>query len=283
MKSGNRPLLVIGGPNAGKTHYGGQLLGRLNHGKGVLRMHGAPTNISPFEEVLKALGQGKTAGHTAMDVYHEVIMPIAKDAGETFELVFPDYNGEQVRGIMEERHISRDWQVRLRESNGWLLFIRLELLRAFDDVFTRPVSRVEEGNRNSSDGSKWSDQAYFVELLQLLLFTKGVGTVDRVKKPVLTVVLSCWDEIKGLQKKITPIDLLSIRMPLFSEFIQATWQANELYVVGLSALGKALQENEADDEFKDRGPENYGYVILADGRKFDDLTLPIALTMERTT
>jgi hypothetical protein len=266
MKRGNRPLLVIGGPNAGKTHYGGQLLGRLNQRKGVLRMQGAPVNISPFEEVLKALGQGKTAGHTAMDVYHEVIMPIAKGAGETFELVFPDYNGEQVRGIMEDRHISREWQARLRESNGWLLFIRLELLRAFDDVFTRPVSRVEEGNRNSSDGSKWSDQAYFVELLQLLLFTKGVGTIDRVNKPVLTVVLSCWDEIKGLQKNVTPLDLLSKRMPLFAEFIQATWQASELYVVGLSALGRALQEKEADEEYKDRGPECFGYVVLPDGK-----------------
>ena len=280
---GNRSLLVIGGPNAGKTHYGGQLLGRLNHGRGVLRMHGAPVNISPFEEVLKALGQGKTAGHTAMDVYHEVMLPIAKTAGQRFELIFPDYNGEQVRGIMEERHISRDWQVRLRESNGWLLFIRLELLRAFDDVFTRPVSHVDEGSMNSSDGSKWSDQAYFVELLQLLLFTKGIATLDPVKKPVLTVVLSCWDELKGLQKNATPIDLLAKRMPLFSEFVQATWDTAELCLVGLSALGKALKEDETDDEFKDSGPENFGYVILPDGKKSHDLTLPVALTMERMT
>src|SRR5438477_11459924 len=100
-----------------------------------------------------------------MDVYHEVMMPVANSDGDAFELVFPDYNGEQVRGMMEERHIPRDWQVRLRESSGWLLFIRLELLRAFEDVFTRPVSRVEEGSANSNDGSKWSDQAYFVELL----------------------------------------------------------------------------------------------------------------------
>lgn len=283
MASGNRPLLVIGGPNAGKTHYGGQLLGRLNHGKGVLRMHGAPVNISPLEEVLKALGQGRTAGHTAMDVYHEVMMPISKTDGETFELIFPDYNGEQVRGIMEERHISRDWQVRLRESNGWLLFIRLELLRAYDDVFTRPVSRVEEGNMNSGEGSKWSDQTYFVELLQLLLFTKGLGTVDRIKKPALTVVLSCWDEIKGVERNTKPIDMLSKRMPLFSEFVQTTWGTAELCLIGLSALGKALQENETDEEFKDRGPENFGYVILADGKKSDDLTLPVALTMERMT
>jgi hypothetical protein len=182
---------------------------------------------------------------------------------------------------MEERLISRDWQIRLRESNGWLLFIRLELLRAFDDVFTRPVSRVEEESTNSSDSSKWSDQAYLVELLQLLLFTKGVATLDRVKKPVLTVVLTCWDELKGLQRNARPVDILSKRMPLFSEYIQATWDTSELGLVGLSALGKALKEDETDDEFKDRGPENFGYVILPEGKKSDDLTLPVALTMER--
>lgn len=283
MKNGNRPLLVIGGPNTGKTHYGGQLLGRLNHGKGVLTMDGAPVNISPFEDVLKALGQGRTAEHTAMDVYHEVMMPITKSGNESFELVFPDYNGEQVREMMEERHISRDWRERLRESSGWLLFIRIELIRAFEDVFTRPVSRVQEQDIESNDDSKWSDQAYFVELLQLLLFTKGVGTIDLVNEPALTVVLSCWDEIKGLQKNTTPVDLLSKRMPLFAEFIQSTWQSAQLCTIGLSALGKPLKEKETDEEFKDRGPENFGYVILPDGKRSDDLTLPVVLTMDRLT
>ena len=283
MKDTNRPLLVIGGPNTGKTHFGGQLLGRLNHGNGVIIMNGAPVNISPFEDVLKALGQGRTAEHTAMGVYHEVMMPVAKIGGEPFELVFPDYNGEQVREMMEERHISRDWQVRLRDSSGWLLFIRLELIRAFEDVFTRPVSRIEEGEIRSNDSSKWSDQASYVELLQLLLFTKGVGTVDRIKEPVLTVVLSCWDEIKGLQKNTMPIDLLRKRMPLFAEFIQSTWQGAQLRIVGLSALGKPLKERETDEEFKDRGPENFGYVVLPDGKRSDDLTLPVALTMDWST
>jgi hypothetical protein len=185
--------------------------------------------------------------------------------------------------MMEERHISREWQVRLRESGAWLLLIRLELLRAFEDVFNRPVMRVGEETANSNDGSKWSDQAYYVELLQLLLFTKGVGTIDRVKKPALTVVLSCWDEINGLPKSGIPIDLLDKRMPLFSEFIQSTWDANNLCIIGLSALGKSLQENQTDEDFKDHGPENFGYAILQDGKKSDDLTLPVALTMERIT
>jgi len=102
-----------------------------------------------------------------------------------------------------------------------------------------------------------------------------------VKKPALTVVLSCWDEISGLPKNVTPSELLSKRMPLFSEFIQTTWDEAYLSIIGLSALGKALQENETDDDFKDHGPENFGYAILRDGKKSNDLTFPIAVTMER--
>lgn len=282
MKNGNRPLLVIGGPNAGKTHYGGQLLGRLNHGEGHLRMHGAPVNIAPFEEVLKALGQGRTAGHTAMNVYHEIILPVSTASGKPFELVFPDYNGEQVKAMMEQRHITQEWRVRLADSGGWLLFIRLELIRAYEDILSRP--RVQVGSERAAPPAdfKWSDQVYYVELLQLLLFAKGVGTIRRVKNPALTVVLSCWDELsEASTKRAAPTELLSKKMPLFTEFINAMWDEDTLSVIGLSALGKALQENETDEDYKDLGPEKFGYMIFPDGVQSADLTLPVSMTMER--
>jgi hypothetical protein len=282
MKKSNKSLLVLGGPNAGKTHYGGQLLGRLNQGGGELTMHGAPVNISPFEEVLRALGQGRTAGHTAMNVYYEVILPVATQNGSAFELVFPDYSGEQVKSMMEQRHISRDWQMRLRESSAWLLFIRLELIRAYEDILSRPAVPANDAATPSTDDFKWSDQAYYLELLQLLLFAKGIGTVTRVESPTLTVILSCWDELKqGLSKTVTPQELLFNKMPLFSEFINATWAEDRLSVVGLSSLGKALQEGTADEDYKDLGPEHFGYMVLPNGKQSTDLTLPITLTMER--
>jgi hypothetical protein len=280
MKKNNRPLLVIGGPNAGKTHYGGQLLGRLNHGEGQLKMLGAPVNITPFEEVLKALGQGRTAAHTAMNVYHEVILPVGTDRKSPLELVFPDYNGEEVKAMMEQRHITRDWQVRLAGSAGWLLFIRLELIRTYEDILSRPSARVGADSTAPNNDFRWTDQAYYVELLQLLLFIKGVGTLTKVKKPALTVVLSCWDELnEDRTKDVTPSELLSKIMPLFSEFIGSIWDDQHLCVIGLSALGKALQETETDEGYKDLGPENFGYIIGQDGARSADLTLPITLTM----
>ena len=49
--------------------------------------------------------------------------------------------------------------------------------------------------------------------------------------------------------------------------------------MGLSALGRALSMEEADEEFAIRGPEDFGYVVLPDGKQSPDITLPIQRLM----
>lgn len=281
MKDSGNSLLIIGGPDVGKTHYGGQLLGRLNHGEGQIKKHGAPANIAPFEEVLRRLGQGMTAGHTATGVYYEIVLPIELANGDSADLVFPDYAGEQIKVIMEQRYITKAWRNRLVESSGWILFIRLERIHSPEDILTRPRGEAVEQGTEMPTNFRWSDQAYYVELLQLLLYTKGAGTTMKINNPALTVLLSCWDEFDTGTGIKRPAELLSERMPLFSEFINANWKPDSLMVLGLSSLGKALKEEEPDEGYLDNGPENFGYVVLPDGAHSPDLTLPVSLTMER--
>ena len=59
-------VLILGGPAAGKTHYAGQLLGRLRHDRqGTLRLQqGGADDLGKFEEVLGCLEEGRAAGHT---------------------------------------------------------------------------------------------------------------------------------------------------------------------------------------------------------------------------
>jgi hypothetical protein len=275
-------LLIIGGPDTGKTHYGGQLLGRLNQGKGQIKRRGASANIAPFEEVLRCLGQGVTAGHTATDVYHEIILPIELTSGDSVDLVFPDYGGEQIKAIMEYRQITKAWRGRLIESAGWLLFIRPERIHAPEDILTRPRPEAAEQKTEMPTNFRWSDQAYYVELLQMLLYAKSAGTTMKIKNPALTIVLSCWDELNpAATRNRIPNELLGERMPLFAEFINANWESEDLLVLGLSSLGKALKEEEPDEGYLDNGPENFGYVVLPDTTHSSDLTLPVSLTMER--
>jgi hypothetical protein len=282
MNDSGNSLLIIGGPDVGKTHYGGQLLGRLNQGEGRIRMRSAPANIAPFEEVLRCLGQGITAGHTATDVYHEIIFPIESVDGDPVDLVFPDYGGEQIKAIMEHRHITKAWRSRLVSSAGWLLFIRPERVHAPEDILTRPRGQAVEPDTEMPTNFRWSDQAYYVELLQMLLYAKGTGTTMKMNSPSLTIIMSCWDELTNAKlRESKPAELLSERMPLFSEFVDANWGSNHLTVFGLSSLGKALQEAEPDEGYLDNGPERFGYVVLPNGVQSSDLTLPVSLTIER--
>ena len=276
-----RSLLVIGGPATGKTHYGGQLLGRLRQRDCQLRMREAPSNISPFEEVLDRLGQGLTANHTAMGVYHKVTLPIQAPGKGNVDLIWPDYSGEQISQIIEHRRLSRTWRERLVESDGWLFFIRLDRSRFYDDILSRPITEMTYCElQEKPKESLWSDQATFVELLQFFLYANGIRTLEKVTKPSLTVVLSCWDELSDVQEGMSPADLLQSRLPLFSDYIHSTWDNGYIGVFGLSSLGKALSKKESDEDYLDRGPEDQGYIILPDGSKSSDLTLPVSKTME---
>jgi hypothetical protein len=60
-------------------------------------------------------------------------------------------------------------------------------------------------------------------------------------------------------------------------FVRSNWTSPA--VIGLSALERALSKTDADQEYATRGPEEFGYVVLPDGTKNADITLPIQLLM----
>jgi hypothetical protein len=268
-------LLLIGETGVGKTHYGAQLLVRLRLQQGVLRMQSAPTNITAFEAALQALNQGSAAQHTGSGVYAESYWPILGPTGQAINLIWPDYAGEQVRNMFDARQISPEWRQRVLVSGGWLLVVRLQEINPKEDIFSRPISAIHQSAEQKKD-FRVSDQARLVELLQILLYVRGIGTLRSIAAPALTILLSCWDEIGGLSSAIRPDALLRDRMPLLHQFAAANWHPDRLSIFGLSALGKPLREDGKDSEYIDLGPGHFGFVVLPDGSHSPDLTIPIA-------
>ena len=86
----------------------------------------------------------------------------------------------------------------------------------------------------------------------------------------LVVLLTCWDEMENPGK---PIEELHERLPMLRDFVVTNWK--EPSVLGLSALGRALDQDRPDEEYVSQGSEKFGYVILEDGTRRTDLTLPI--------
>ena len=119
-----------------------------------------------------------------------------------------------------------------------------------------------------------SDQGRTIELLQMLLYL-GQFSLDRpLRKPRLTILLSCWDELKTTE---LPPALLATRLPMLWSFIRSNWISPS--ILGLSALEKALSKTEPDVDYATRGPEDFGYVILPNGERSTDITLPIQRLM----
>lgn len=268
-------LLLLGEYDVGKSHFGGQLLGRLNREQGALKMVGAPPTLGPFETVLDRLNSGRAAPHTPQGQYVESIWPLADVSGRQIQLRWPDYGGEQLSAIRRERAMPQGWRARICATTGWIMMVRIAHHQLSDDIFTRPLAEPGK-ERTAPDIFAISPQAQVVDFLQWLMFVRGTGTLDRVSNPPLLLLLSCWDELPTAELNTPPAELLCARMPMVSSFLEANWDADAFQVLGLSALERSLSEDAVDDEFVDQGPEAFGYVVLADGRHDSDLTLAIA-------
>lgn len=268
-------ILLVGESNVGKTHYGAQFLKRLMVKACALKMSGAPTNLEAFTTALSCLTEGKATDHTPASTYVESIWPITDEAGNYAELVWPDYGGEQVRNLVTQRRIPAAWRDRVLGAADWVLLIRLHSLRSEDDLLSRPLQSFAAAEaQGEASAYEPSDQARVVELLQMLLYLAQFHLDRPLRKPRLTILLSCWDELETAE---LPADILASRLPMLWSFVRSNWTSP--IVIGLSALERALSKTDADQEYAIRGPEEFGYVVLPDGVKNTDITLPIQRLM----
>lgn len=267
----NVRIALFGESDNGKSHYGAQLLERIEAEKCGIKLREAAPNVSAFDEVRKRLGAGLLAEHTPSGIYEDVVLPVVDQVGRGMDLTWPDYAGEQVRQLIDSRAMKQEWLDRTQAAHGWILIVRPRLARIDDDIFSKPLGHVGRAPEGGEVKARRSIQARLVELLQMLLHARRLH--DRGSIPPLVVLLSCWDELQ-LPDGSKPSDLLDAKMPLLASFVRSTWGAR-VSVLGLSALGVELDMKEANDAFIDRGPENSGFVVETDGTLNPDLTIPI--------
>ena len=281
-------LLLVGLSNNGKTHYGFQLEGRLHRGECRLKINGEVMNREPFAQAGVLIAQGKSAPHTPPGVDRESVWPVITDSGIEADLIWPDYSGETIRQIIQERRVDERWRERIRQSGGWMFLIRPQLVLERPDVWERPNPPTTKRRRSSAAARtatpvSWHEQTSLVELLQILLFVKRTSLSHPVVSPPLTVGLTCWDELDAERQRMRPRELLRKLLPLFASFVEANWDPARLAVYGISATGKKLQPKLADDDFQNLGAHTQGWVIEEDGSKTSDLTIPIAQLVELVT
>jgi hypothetical protein len=279
IKDKQKKLLVIGAPNTGKTHFGGQLYGRLKTGDNEFTLRETPEDLTIFQDILKKLNNGVPGEHTSMSENRNLILPISTKRGEKLDLIYPDYGGEQITHIVANRKINGKWQEQIESSTDWVLFIRPKLIESIEDITNRfysHVSKTKETDKTEFNGIKDKSPIFYIELLQMLLFAKK-QYVDSNNKPFLLILLSCWDELDLVDTK--PKDIFKEKMPLLFDFIQSNWGSNHS-ILGISATGVSLEKNKPNEEYLIKGPECFGCVIQENGSKDADLTLALKPIIE---
>ncbi len=281
MSNTENTILLIGGSDAGKTHFGGQLYGRLSARTEHYKILSSPDDISIFEEVLDKLNQGKSAGHTPVSEHRTVALEIEDKQGKKSIFSFPDYGGEQIKTIVNARRLNKIWKDQIDKSTSWMVFIRPDKLNPIEDLVNRALPATEILNkRKEKGGFHFSDSAFYVELLQMFLYAKGLGDSEGTVVPRLTIVLSCWDLLSLNEKKQLPKDILKGKLPELYSYIVSQWKPHSYSIIGLSSLSKTLSPTDSDQEFINQGPESFGYIIDQEGAEQKDLTLSISSFIE---
>ena len=68
-------IALFGESDNGKSHFGAQLLERIEAEKCEIKLQVAAADVSAFDEVRRRLGAGLLAEHTPSGVYQDVILP----------------------------------------------------------------------------------------------------------------------------------------------------------------------------------------------------------------
>jgi len=126
-------IVLLGGPDSGKTHFAGQLYGRLKRNPGLLELRDTPADISALEEVLHCLENGHAAEHTSAGTWTDVLLPLKDKRGNVLDLRWPDYGGEQLRTIFTERQVTEAWRSELRQAEASM--VALARLGSDESIF----------------------------------------------------------------------------------------------------------------------------------------------------
>ena len=306
LSNDHEAVLLIGGPDAGKSNFLFRLWIAIDTGRGALVRDGLPSELDYLSGGAAGLLEGRFAGHTSKEVYERVFVPVktrvpGDSRGGT--LVVPDSDGEQILAICRDRRWSSAWEELISNRCACLLFVRasseaivapLDWATCFETyggtMGVPNAGRGEAPNVVGSAGSAGSQgdeegsiqlptQVVLTEWLQFLrqAFTAAAGGSFR---PRIGVVISAWDAVPTDQQPAGPVKYLADNFPMLHQFIRANDEAFEFQLFGVTVVAGDLKNDEDfRNTYLEGSPPDFGFVLHSlSGQleKSPDITLPIA-------
>lgn len=284
-----RSVLLIGVQDAGKSNFLFRLWIMLQAGTGLLAADGLPADLDYLNAGGSHLLRGEFAPRTSREVHDQTEIPVKSTAPEIDfrgTLIVPDLPGEQILSAYRSRHWSEDWESKIKDGCGCLLFVRVdskELIAPLDWIaaashFGGPMPAASPA-KDEDGKDKPPTQVVLVDWLQFLrkAFTQKVGGAY---KPRIGIVVAAWDLAPEDQKREGPSKWIEDNLPLLSQFVDANSGDFQFEYFGVSVTeGDFNADPDFKAEYFRRDPRRAGEVIHTVSGAIEtthDVTLPVA-------
>ncbi len=240
-------VLLVGGPDSGKTNYLGRLWLAIHNGTGRIEADGVPEDLEYLNEIASFFLQGKFAPHTNIP-RSKVILPIKiSDQGAVLRntLIVPDIAGEEWMNIYRKRGWSDEWEKDFFSVTGCLIFVRADshaIVTAID--WGTWAGLFPDAPQQNFD---IPTQVVLVDWLQCLrsVFAEKMPGY----RPRVGVIVAAYDLVPNEQKDKGPEFFLKSNFPLFWQYINAVQDLFDIRVFGTSI---ADGDFKADPAFRQR-------------------------------
>lgn len=285
-------VLLVGGPDAGKTNFLCRLGLAILENTGRLHGDGLPENMEYLKAGADKILSGEFVPRTPQEVFNRTIIPV-KDAISPEEirgnLVVPDCSGEEWLKIYRKREWSEDWESIISDLCGCLLFIRIdsdETINPLDWISCEKLiglpSNFPDPPENQGEEMVTPTQVILVDWLQCLrlAFTERVEGFFR---PRIGIVITAWDLAPKEQQDSEPIKYIESNFPLLWQFMLTNTDRFDFATFGVSIVGGDLNDTSGfRNDYLNSDPREAGYVVhsvKSTINKSSDFTLPVAWAM----
>ena len=276
-------VILIGGPDTGKTNFIGRLWIALRTGEGALTASEVPDEIEYVEEIVAYLHQGDFALRTDKNRRADrlsVTLPLSLNGSrkeEIAELVIPDISGEVWKKAAETNDLAQGWMARLEGAVGALLFVRVLSPLNVAPLDWVTAARLMKHQGDDAQQDKMPTQVMLCEFLRFLELKLPDHPPGR--KPRIAVIVTAWDLLDEERAAAGPQAYLQQEYPLFAGRL-ADLDRFDVMIFAMSVFGG---DPRADEEFRDRlldlDFQSVGFVRFDHNgtvKEESDVTLPIA-------
>lgn len=278
-------IMILGGPDAGKSNYVGALWMRLRRNKGAFRIPFEPDNIEYVERIVGHLRQGNYPPRTTLGeddtTFVASVARAAEPKSPIAQITVPDMAGEVWVSASNDRRIDPKWIQALRDSEAAMLFVRFGSaanVEMIDWVSSAELMELEDAQANNA-AYQPPTQLFLSDLLNLLEDHLGHNTA--VERPRVALMVAAWDGVGPPEREAGPDAFIKTDYPMLYGRM-ADRSRLDLRTFGVSATGYDLNVPEQRTTYLAKGPAEAGFAETMRGGTIveGDLLMPLAWALE---